>query len=116
MHAKPTSWTTFPIDNPKRIAINLRFTQEQFEKIQRGLIPDTMDDKWFIYFENDWLYFHRSWTGYGVYKCKVDRDESGYFISELWAERNAEKYGLVDDKKDVELFSRMIVILLLERL
>ncbi len=63
--ATKSSWKNHPIDNPKRIDIELQFTAEQFSKLTYGLIPEEMEDKWFIFLQNDWLYFHRSWTGFG---------------------------------------------------
>ena len=38
------------------------FTAEEYTCLSRGLIPEVMEDKWFIFMEADRLYFHRSWT------------------------------------------------------
>jgi hypothetical protein len=86
--ATKDTWKNHPIDNPRRIAIDLHFTDNQFSKLTTGLIPQEMEDKWFIYFENEWLYFHRSWTGNGMYKAKLNKQTDGYSITEFWAERN----------------------------
>jgi len=106
--ATKTSWENFPIDNPKEIAINLFFTYKQFSKLTKGLIPQVMEDKWFIYFEHDELYFHRSWTGIGIYRAKLTKEGNGYSIKEFWAERNPEKYKNEDDNYDIENFSFLI--------
>lgn len=106
--ATKSSWENLPIDNPKRIAINLQFTADQFTKLTYGLIPEEMEDKWFIFFENDWLYFHRSWTGYGFYKAQIIKQQDVYTIKEFWAERNQEKYKNEDDKTDIGVFSFLI--------
>lgn len=90
--ATKETWKNIPIDNPKRIDIDLLFTDKQFSKLIKGFIPQQMEDKWFIYYENEWLYFHRSWTGYGIYKAKLNKVNEGYSIKEFWAERNQEKY------------------------
>jgi ADP-ribosylglycohydrolase len=73
-----------------------------------------MEDKRFIYYENEWLYFHRSWTGYGIYKAKIDKVTDGYIIRELWVERNKEKYNNEDDNADIETFLFLIARGLLE--
>jgi len=106
--ATKETWKNIPIDNPKRIDIDLLFTEKQFSKLKNGLIPQQMEDKWFIYYENEWLYFHRSWTGYGIYKTKLDKITDGYTIKEFWAERNQEKYKNEDDNTDIETFSFLI--------
>ena len=106
--ATKDTWQNQPIDNPKRITIDLHLTNKQFSKLKNGLIPQQMEDKWFIYYENEWLYFHRSWTGYGIYKAKLNKEADGYSITEFWAERNQEKYNNEDDNKDIETFSFLI--------
>ncbi|NEW80788.1 MAG: ADP-ribosylglycohydrolase family protein [Mariniphaga sp.] len=61
-----------------------------------------MEDKWFIFYENDWLYFHRSWTGFGIFKALLIKGQDGYSITEFWAERNQDKYSVEDDQSDIE--------------
>ncbi|MCZ2223209.1 MAG: ADP-ribosylglycohydrolase family protein [Chitinophagales bacterium] len=68
----------------------------------------TRQDKWFIYYQDEWLYFHRSWTGNGIYKAKLNKETDGYSIKEFWAERNHEKYQNEDDNTDIEIFSFLI--------
>ena len=36
------------------------------DQIRAGHIPEMMEDKWFIYWQDDRLFFHRSWTGYCI--------------------------------------------------
>ncbi len=99
---------TVPIDNPKRIEIALTFTDNQFAKLSKGLIPLQMEDKWFIFYENDALYCHRSWTGFGIYQAPLIKEMGGYSIKEFWAERNQEKYKNEDDNTDIETISFLI--------
>ncbi len=106
--ATKKTWKNIPIDNPKRIDIDLLFTDKQYAKLTKGLIPQQMEDKWFIYYEDEWLYFHRSWTGNGMYKAKLNKVTDGYSIKEFWAERNPQKYKNEDDNTDIETFSFLI--------
>ena len=106
--ATKATWQNIPIDNPKPIDIDALFTDKQFSKLAKGLIPQQMQDKWFIYYENEWLYFHRSWTGNGMYKAKLNKVNDGYSIKEFWAERNQEKNRNEDDNTDIEIFSFLI--------
>jgi ADP-ribosyl-[dinitrogen reductase] hydrolase len=100
--ATRATWKNEPIENPKRIEIALHFTEEQFSKLKLGLIPHAMEDKWFIFYENDWLYFHRSWTGFGIFKAQLINGQDGHSITEFWAERNQDKYSIEDDQSDIE--------------
>jgi len=106
--ATKTTWKNEPINNPKRIEISLRFTDKQYNRIIKGLIPQQMEDKWFIYFEDGWLYFHRSWTGIGIYKAQIVKKLDDYVISEFWVERNPDMYGNTDEQEDIEIFTFLI--------
>ncbi|WP_396168917.1 ADP-ribosylglycohydrolase family protein [Flavobacterium sp.] len=106
--ATKITWLNLPIDNPKRIEIDLQFTEKLFSKLTNGLIPNQMEDKWFIYCENNWLHFHRSWTGFGIYKAPLIKQKNGYAIKEFWAERNQDKYNNKEDKTDIEQISFLI--------
>ena len=92
------------ISKPERINFSMQFTDEQFEKITNGLIPQEMEDKWFIFYENNWLYFHRSWTGYCQYKMQITKaeDEPNYTIKEFFVERNPDIYRGVNDYEEIE--------------
>ena len=99
------------ISQPKRINFSMQFTDEQFYKITNGLIPEEMEDKWFVFFENNWLYFHRSWTGYCQFKIRItkEKDEKQYCVKEFYAERNPERYKCVDDTEDIKKISFLII-------
>ena len=106
--ATAASWMNLPIDKPKKIAIALRFTERQYAKLIKGLIPKQMEDKWFVFYADNWLYFHRSWTGFGIYKAKIIKKNDSYFIKEFQAERNQDKYHNEDDNTDIENISFLI--------
>lgn len=106
--ATKSTCQNYPIDSPKRIDIDLHFSDKRFAKLIKGIIPQQMEDKWFIYYENEWLYFHRSWTGFGIYKAQLNKKENGYSIKEFWVERNQKKYKNEDDNSDIETFSFLI--------
>lgn len=106
--ATRSTWQNIPADQPLRIGINLHFTEKQYSRLKRGLIPHQMEDKWFVFFEDDWLYFHRSWTGHEIYRANIIREDEGYSIKEFWAERNTDKYSNKDPEVDIENFSFII--------
>lgn len=104
-----------PMDNPRRIPVNMRLRPDHYEKLMTGLKPEMMEDKWLIYVENDIIHCHRSWTGYETYRAQMRKDDDGcYVITEILAERNAAKYTNTNDDKDIMSFSRVIAWLVLE--
>jgi hypothetical protein len=96
------------IDNPHKIAIELCFSQEQYNLLKKGLKPKQMEDKWYIYFQDEWLFFHRSWTGYGIYKAEIVQNNEKYYINEFFVERNKKIYKNLDDNEDIENFTFLI--------
>ena len=98
----------FPIDVPLRIAIDLSFDEEQYQKLILGLKPKEMENRWRIYFEDDTMCFLRSWTGYHVFDAKIVKENDFYYIKEFLAERNPEKYKNTNDDYDINAISELI--------
>jgi len=108
--ATRADWKVLEMSQPHKIDFSIPFTEEQFEELTCGLIPEEMEDKWFIFFEEDWLYFHRSWTGTMTYKLRINRYEmeKEYSIKEFWAERDDTIYSNTDDTKDIQIVLLLI--------
>lgn len=63
----------------KRVPLrNLTLTTKEYARLSLGLIPEEMEDKWFIYLEDNKLYCHRSWTGLCAYIVEFAPCEEGY--------------------------------------
>lgn len=82
MAANVESWKTEPFGKVEPIPYESHFTEAEFDKLQQGLIPKQMEDKWFIYFDDPLLAFHRSWTGQPVYRVKLERAGEEAFVVE----------------------------------
>ena len=67
-----------------------KFDAEEFERLKRGLIPDVMEDKWFIYFSDNTLFIHRSWTGAGVYQVQLMTDDDGVSVKRAFVSTELE--------------------------
>ncbi|MGB6299866.1 MAG: hypothetical protein WBF90_27350 [Rivularia sp. (in: cyanobacteria)] len=75
MHPKKATrsdWKIQPMPELKtQLQVEEVFTKEEYEYLSWGLIPKRMEDKWFIYLEDNWLYFHRSWSGFCIFKVRL---------------------------------------------
>jgi hypothetical protein len=87
MSAASTSWKRTPFKECVPIPYHAAFDAEQFVRLKAGLIPQRMEDKWFIYYEKPELFFHRSWTGQPVYRLTLaPLADGGAAVSEaLWS-------------------------------
>ena len=80
---EPNAWLRLPMPEKKaRIPYERIFPFEEYERICRGLKPETMEGKWFIYLEGDWVVFHRSWTGMCIYKIRLEQEANCYKVAE----------------------------------
>ncbi|PIV26768.1 MAG: hypothetical protein COS37_04700 [Anaerolineae bacterium CG03_land_8_20_14_0_80_58_20] len=95
-------------ETKKRLSVNRCFSQEEFDKISFGLIPQQMEDKWFIFLENLQLNFHRSWTGQCVYQVVFKNDTDGWKIADAWVSRDEKQYRNANDDYDTALLSFLI--------
>lgn len=90
------------------------FSWDAYARLRRGFIPRDMDDKWFIFLEDDWLSFHRSWTGFCVFQVRLAEAGDGYTTAEAWACRDPDQYRWTSDSDDIALINHLIDCLLLK--
>ena len=109
-------WKRKPMPEKRTtIPLGQAYSAEELSLIRRGLVPQQMADQWFIFHEDDALFFHRSWTGHCIYV--VHFHETGEEIRATYADvnRDPEQYGETDDQRDRELVLELIHVLLLQR-
>lgn len=81
-HVTSTQWKNEPLIAPVPIPAPTRiWTEDEMPHIRFGLLPVSMDDKWFMFMEDNLLHLHRSWTGHGIYQAQFVQDEDGYRIT-----------------------------------
>jgi hypothetical protein len=97
------------------IALDRRFSPDEIQHIKAGLIPEEMEDKWFIYWQDDTLFFHRSWTGFCLFVVQFLKDGEWYRMRTAELNRNPKQYTETSDAKDASLISYLIDVLLLHK-
>ena len=99
------SWKTLPApDKRERLDMLDIFSDAIADRMRGGHVPVDMDDRWFIYFEDGWLHFHRSWTGAHIFAIKLDGFAAGVRVIDGWASRDTEQYrssGIEHDRQTV---------------
>ena len=97
-------WSNEDFSKPIELDTNYRLGETEYARIRYGLFPEEMEDKWFVYFEDGKLRFHRSWTGLKTYEAEITKDDTSYIISKLRVERDPEIYKCTDDQTDLDSF------------
>ena len=114
--AQQTDWKTEPMPAEKaRLVLDRTFSADEMERIRRGVVPEEMEDKWFVYVTDHRLYFHRSWTGFCVYIVLFEEREDGAVMVEAEVNRDQSQYRETSDDTDISMVSFLIDALLLRR-
>lgn len=116
MAATSSSWKLLePPSEREDLKLQALFTDADAEVMMQGFVPKQMEDKWFIYFEDGWLRFHRSWTGAFIYAVRLDGSPMGVRVTESWVNRSPQQYALKDTDYDRKLVTYLIDSVLLKK-
>jgi hypothetical protein len=109
MHATRGSWKNSPLSSLRaQLQLDRTFSQAEFEALRAGHVPFDMDDKWFVFMEDERLHLHRSWTGNCIYEVQLASSGEGYRITEAWVTRDASVYKSQGDEKDGALLGTLL--------
>ena len=95
------------------IRVSRRFSAREIDKIKLGFRPESMDDKWFIFYEQERLNIHRSWTGYCIYVVHFEKEGRDHVACEVHVNRNPKQYGVSDNSYDAQMAFWVIDFILL---
>ncbi len=73
--------------------------------MKQGFVTESMEDRWHIFFKDPGLTFVRSWTGFCIYKIRLEKNDVGYKIAEVWINRDRRQYGGDDRREEAEVLS-----------
>jgi hypothetical protein len=74
-----------------------------------------MEDKWFIYWKDDTLFFHRSWTGFCIYVVSFAAEGDSFRMIAADVNRDPEQYKATNDERDAGMISYLVDVLLLHQ-
>jgi hypothetical protein len=114
--ATQSSWKRLPFPERKHpLRFSALYADVDAERMLQGFIPWQMEDKWFIYFHEGWLYFLRSWTGACIYAIRLDGSPAGVRVTDSWVNRDSQQYKGDDDEYDREFVGFLVDALLLRK-
>ncbi|MGW6737534.1 hypothetical protein [Streptomyces sp. NPDC055013] len=90
------------------------WSDEDWEQIQRGYAARGMDEKWYVFAEDEVVFLHRSWTGRGVFEATfAPTDDGGWRIASAVVERDPKRYRGTDDEYDCLMLELVISAIVL---
>ncbi len=106
------NWNVKPFpDQYIEMKLDLGFSPEEMEIIKQGHYPSAMEDKWFVFYEKNQLYFCRSWTGFCTYMVDFKEEKA----VRVKISREQDQYKSKDDEFDLLMVVYMIYSFLLGR-
>lgn len=106
------NWTPMPGER-EEIPYEDTFTADEMDLISQGYIPEAMEEKWFIYFADEWLYLHRSWTGYCYYMVQLEKTGDSFQVAQAFVNRNEQEKKAEDPVYEAQQLKTVIHLLLL---
>jgi hypothetical protein len=77
--ATSKSWKGKPLrGDPRPVPFFRNLTSAEAQRVLGGLIPEAMEDKWFIFEQDDIVPFCPSWTGYTLYQVAHSQDNVSF--------------------------------------
>lgn len=115
--AKRDDWKTEPMPSEsKNITLEKFYSQQEFDRITAGVIPQQMEDRWFIFYEAPWLYLHRSLTGLCIFKVRFEVVGESAKIAQVQVNRNPAEYSNFHHEHDVSMLVMLLDSLVNNRL
>src|SRR5258708_7531264 len=91
------------------------FSAEESGRLRAGLVPVSMDEKWFVLFERPYLLLYRSWTGTLIYRLEMDEGPDGVKVVSATVLDNPEMWRRGSLDYEASLVSYLVRRLLLKR-
>lgn len=96
--AKRSDWKTQEMpEKNEPFPLEMDLTAGELALLRQGHIPQEMEDKWFLFFEEGVLYACRSWTGFCIYRIPVSPDGR---IRGGTVNRDPDQYRETDPRRD----------------
>jgi len=115
--ARRDDWNTNPLpDQRTTIPLDRVFTALEMEQVRHGVVPEAMEDKWFLYWQDDRLFCHRSWTGNCLYVARFVPEGDGHRLVSADVNRDPSQYSETRDEVDAVRIHELIDVVLLGRL
>ena len=107
--ATKDSWKRLPLPERREpLSFPGFYTDARADLMCLGHVPRDMDDKWFVYAEEGWVYFHRNWTGACIFALKLDGSPVGVRVLDSWVSRDEKQYTSKDAEQDRKLLAGVI--------
>lgn len=99
-------WDIMPMpEKNTTFKIKRKFSDTDIERLKKGHCPSEMEDKWFYYYEDGKVYYHRSWSGICVYIVELHLITNKHIVT---VNRDENQYSNIDIDEDIETINCLL--------
>lgn len=92
------------------------FHYDDIYRIKNGILPEDMDDRWFLFFEDNILYCYRSWSGILNYQFIFTENMDGLSLNSVTLNKKIfENVDVVNLDQEAEIAKMVFYRIVLER-
>jgi len=94
--------------------LNKGLAAGDYQALLSGFLPRDMDDRWFMYANEGYVYLHRSWTGHCIFRLKIEVIKEECLLTELQINRDTNQYKSTNveaDKMEVDSIVSYLIAL-----
>ena len=110
--ATADDWKTEPMpDDPQEtttLKLAIPISEEAMSILHKGHIPEVQEDHWFMYSDNEYIRYYRSWTGMCVFIAHYHKETDVYLIDELTMNHGLAAFGVNGNDSGAWLFRYLI--------
>ena len=109
--ATKDSWNIEPMpeEDVSKLQAGLTLTDGDMEIIRRGHIPEAQEDHWFMYCDNEYIRYYRSWSGMCAFEAHYTREDDHWLIDSITINHALAEFGVNGDESGAYLFIYLLV-------
>lgn len=109
--ATKDSWNTeaMPDEDISTLQMGLTMTDEEMEIIRRGHIPEAQEDHWFMYCDDEYIRYYRSWSGMCAFEAHYVREDDHWLIDSVTINHALAEFGVNGDESGVYLLIYLLI-------
>lgn len=104
-HIEPMPEST---EEAPTLKLSIPISNEAMAIIQKGHIPEVQEDHWFMYCDDEYIRYYRSWTGMCTFEAHYHKETECYIIDELTINHALAQFGVNGDEAAMRLFRYLI--------
>lgn len=99
-----------PDKDVSEVEMNLAVEEEDMDVLRKGHIPEVQEDHWFMYCDDEYIRYYRSWTGMCAFEAHYRKSDVGkYIIDKVTVNHALTEFGINNDFAATHLLLYLLV-------